>query len=313
MESFVVSIVRGWREPRDVFVEELVASLEGNRAFQGLVEGSASQQARELDSVETSRSSAWISPATPIQIYFENSVAAQKFCAEITKQRRSLELTSPEAIAHEDWNKKWKDSYKGCDVEPYWRIIPAWNLAALSPEGGEKNSTKKIIRMNPSLGFGTGEHATTQLCLSAMARHETRFHGAHVLDFGSGSGILSVAAAKLGAARVEAVEIDAMAVESSRECVDLNQCSGAIQISPALSSNAFDIIIANILKNVLIEFGARLVTPLEDGGLLILSGLLAGDVDEIIFRYSQLWNNKWHRNPVVIKTQQGDWFSLELQ
>ncbi len=197
MQSFELIVSGGWSGSREAFVEALLERLSKVQEFQGIVEGMTSLKTRELDSAEPSSDETWLSENGPLSLYFGTLDSALKFCGEISRAYKTLRISEPRLVPNEDWNKKWRDSYQGAEIAPYWKIIPSWT------EDVSAGPHQKIIRMNPSLGFGTGEHPTTQLCMMAMANLEEKFGGARVLDFGSGSGILAVGAGLLGARSID--------------------------------------------------------------------------------------------------------------
>jgi ribosomal protein L11 methyltransferase len=144
----------------------------------------------------------------------------------------------------------------------------------------------------PGSGFGTGTHETTQLCLQALGHPALlkRITGQEVLDFGSGSGILSLAAARLGASQVWGVEIDDLAIANARENASLNGLEGKVtwklQLEEVPAQKRFPVILANILRPVLVEFVEPLLSRRASGGAVIVSGLLERDVEEVKSVYS---------------------------
>lgn len=162
-------------------------------------------------------------------------------------------------------------------IPPWWHIC-----AAGDPEPREGVG----IRLEPGVGFGDGTHETTQLCLQAIAALPRRSPW-NLLDFGAGSGILAIAAAKLGAT-VDAVEIDTDALAHADRNARLNAVADRIHLARTLDGlpGPYDVIVANILRPVLLAFAADLVARLRPDGALVLSGLVSTDVPEIVARYS---------------------------
>jgi ribosomal protein L11 methyltransferase len=183
----------------------------------------------------------------------------------------------------QDWDAEWKRHFKGIDVPGFGKIQPPWEPAGAT------------LILNPGAGFGTGTHETTQLCLQAMS--QWRALGGRldwVLDFGSGSGILAIGAALFGSL-VHAVEIDPLAIENARENAKLNSVGERIQFSFDLeglatsghgSSLGYDLVFANILRPVLIQFCDAICSRVAPSGALVLSGLVEADLAEVIERYS---------------------------
>jgi ribosomal protein L11 methyltransferase len=171
------------------------------------------------------------------------------------------------------------------EVPPYYRVVPP-ELDAES----RFDSAASVIRIKPGSGFGDGTHETTQLCLTALGAFvRAGFRPEIVLDFGAGSGILAVAAALTGA-RVEAVEIDAAALDGARLNARLNGVEQAIDFRQRLEqpARAFDLVLANVLLHVLMDFAEPLCARVSRRGRAVLSGLLGTDVPAILARYRPL-------------------------
>jgi ribosomal protein L11 methyltransferase len=192
-----------------------------------------------------------------------------------------LPLPAPEyrPIAETDWAEAWKANFKPIRIGRRLIVVPAWLDPPLGPDDVP-------IRLDPGMAFGTGTHPTTQLCLAAVERHLRP--GQPVIDLGTGSGILAIAGAKLGASRVLAYDIDPEAVRVAGENVPANGVADRVQV--ALGSLAelraagaqAPLVLANILARVLVnlfdEGLAELVTP---GGLMVLSGILESQAFEV--------------------------------
>jgi ribosomal protein L11 methyltransferase len=166
-------------------------------------------------------------------------------------------------------------------VPPFWRIVPP-GTAPVAP--------LRDVVVEPGDGWGTGAHETTRLCLQALGFFYPRPRpGFRMLDFGSGSGILSIGGALLGA-DVEAVEIAPAAIEHARRNARLSGAEAAIRFSRTIEGEAGgqDLVVANILRPILLEFSQALCSQLREGGVLILSGLVSTDVPELEVRCSSL-------------------------
>lgn len=219
-------------------------------------------------------------------------------------------MISLEARTTEDWNAKWKASFQGIDVDPFWMVLPPWRLDELDELKKTWPANKRVLWLNPGAGFGTGTHETTQLCLETLGIY-SRIHSLknlEVLDFGSGSGILSIGAALMGA-HVLGVEIDELANDNARENAILNELD-TDQISfqvdlPNDDAKKYHVVLANILRPILLEFAQPLVERLQPKGLLVLSGLVGTDLPEVIARYSSLLGG---RQPLI--REKGDWRAL---
>jgi ribosomal protein L11 methyltransferase len=165
------------------------------------------------------------------------------------------------------------------------RVAPRWEVIVLD---GAASADALSIRIASGPGFGDGKHPTTQLCLEALAALAPRGRAWRLLDFGSGSGILSVAGALLGAT-VDAVEIDPGAVEHAERNLRANAVAERVRQVPALdvATGPFDVIVANILRSVLLAHADALVGVLASPGALVLSGLVSTDVPEVSARYAR--------------------------
>ena len=191
------------------------------------------------------------------------------------------------------------------NVRPFWKIIP------LGQEGDsvavESEEGKLSILHKSGAGWGTGAHETTQLCLQAIAFMYPRKNAEwRMLDFGSGSGLLSIAAAKLGGI-VDAIEIDEEGILNGNVNAHLNGLDNRIRASRWLdeSHDRYDLVVANILRPILLEFASELTDRLGDNGTLILSGLVATDIPEVSTRFVHYLKG---RLPLVY--QKGEWRAL---
>jgi ribosomal protein L11 methyltransferase len=146
------------------------------------------------------------------------------------------------------------------------------------------------IRLFSGEGFGDGTHPTTVLCLQALSALAPREGAFHMLDFGSGSGILSIAAAAHLGAVVDAVEIDARAIAHADRNLQVNGVADRVRQLTALveARGPYDFVVANILRGVLLRYAEELVALLGPGSVLVLSGLVATDVPEVSVRYARL-------------------------
>ena len=187
-------------------------------------------------------------------------------------------------VKDQDWMEAWKKHYQPVMIGKRLVIVPAWI---------DKEYPGRIpIRINPGMAFGTGTHPTTQLCLEFL--EEFVQPGLTVMDIGCGSGILSAAAVKLGARRVLAVDIDPASVKSTQENCELNGVSKNVAIDKGsvslVCSSHFEIataplVVANILASVIMSlFDEGLADLVEPGGMLLLSGILAHQADEVIVK-----------------------------
>jgi ribosomal protein L11 methyltransferase len=177
-------------------------------------------------------------------------------------------------------------------IPPIWRIVSDSESPSSATERSPSlsNPAREIpLRLHSGPGFGTGAHETTQLCLQAIYAFHPRGPKWRLLDFGSGSGILSIAAAKLGA-EVVGIEIDEPSIEHAEANVRSNEVRDRVVFGQELeeAGGKFELVVANILLAVLVAHAEELVLRLAPGGTLVLSGLVGTDVPVAIGRYSPL-------------------------
>jgi ribosomal protein L11 methyltransferase len=211
-------------------------------------------------------------------------------------------------IQEADWSESWKVNYKPIAVGQRLMIVPAW-LENPQPE-------RIAIRIDPGMAFGTGTHPTTQLCLELMEScfGENAANPASVIDVGCGSGILSIAALKLGSQRALGVDIDAEAIGAAHENAALNGVSDRLEAGLGsvreIHSHAFGLqtaplVLANILAPVIISLlGEGMADLLAPGGSLILSGILDHQAGEVAAALRS------HQLELFDQRQQGDWVAL---
>lgn len=179
-------------------------------------------------------------------------------------------------VPDKNWNEVWESSFNPVAIDDFCYIRAEFH-------GNIENSFKHVVTISPKMAFGTGHHATTYMMIQAMS--ELDFKDKNVFDFGCGTGILSVVAALEGAARIVGVDIQPEAIENSDEHASMNDVSeqchfhlGGIEMANA---EKYDIILANINRNVIIENLTELVSLLHPNGYLLISGIMFDDVDII--------------------------------
>ena len=180
-----------------------------------------------------------------------------------------------EIVAEQDWVRLTQSQFDPIPISPRLWIVPTWHDA---PDRSAIN-----LKLDPGLAFGTGSHPTTRLCLRWLDAHLAG--GETLLDYGCGSGILAIAAVKLGAARVDGVDIDAQAVTSSQDNAALNDVTARFCLPDALGSGTYDVVVANILTNPLKGMAPLLAGRVRAGGQLVLSGILAEQADDVMAVY----------------------------
>lgn len=179
-------------------------------------------------------------------------------------------------VEDEDWVRKTQSQFGPIEIAPDFYIVPSWSEP---PRADALN-----LRLDPGLAFGTGSHPTTRLCLSWL--RATIRGGETLLDYGCGSGILAIAAAKLGASSVTGVDVDPQAMRASDANAAMNGVTARFALPDALGSGRFDVVVANILANPLVLLAPALCARVAPGGAIALSGVLAGQVDEVRAAYA---------------------------
>lgn len=180
---------------------------------------------------------------------------------------------SVQRVADDDWVRRSQAQFTPLELPRLW-IGATWHAA---PAG------KPVVRLDPGLAFGTGSHPTTRLMLELLAREVAG--GERVLDYGCGSGILAIAAAKLGAGRVDAVDVDPQALEVTRANASHNSTPVKAYSGEALPPGTYDLVLSNILAQPLIVLAPLLAARTAAGGRLALAGLLASQADEVARAY----------------------------
>jgi ribosomal protein L11 methyltransferase len=178
------------------------------------------------------------------------------------------------AVQDQDWVRLTQSQFSPVEITPHFWIVPTWH--------DPPPQAREVIRLDPGLAFGTGTHPTTRMCLRWIARHPG---AVDVLDFGCGSGILAIGAAKHGARKVIAVDIDEAAVQSTRE----NAAANGVEILaglPTLASGTFQVVLANILATPLKVLAPLLCSHVAAGGSLVLAGILERQTEELIQAYA---------------------------
>ena len=226
-----------------------------------------------------------------VTFYVENSAAGYGTIAAVRMAMHALKQKHPEYapllltmenVKDEDWENNWKQFYKPMEIGERLLVIPAWEKA----EAGDRVT----LTLNPGLTFGTGSHATTRLCLTAL---ESRIHGGErVLDLGCGSGILSIAALRLGAKSAFACDIDEKCIDVAYENAALNgigrdwltvRQGDATKEGPLRTAigTGYDVVVANIVADVIISLAPQVRHFLTEDGWFLTSGIIDDRADEV--------------------------------
>lgn len=182
-----------------------------------------------------------------------------------------------EILEDQDWVRLTQAQFDPIQISDRLWITPSWHEA---PNGNAVN-----LQLDPGLAFGTGSHPTTRLCLKWL---DTQLKGGEsVLDYGCGSGILAIAALKLGAVAADGVDIDEQAIIASRSNAEQNEAAARFFLPDDLPEAAYDVVVANILANPLRLLGSMLASRTQAGGRIVLSGILEEQAEELNGIYSE--------------------------
>ncbi|MBI4699384.1 MAG: 50S ribosomal protein L11 methyltransferase [Nitrospirae bacterium] len=221
-----------------------------------------------------------------LRAYFENMNNIDLLCGELNAFRdvlRSSGLDPSFTFTHsvlpaQDWNEAWKKSIAPINAGNAITIIPPWETA----EAG-----RIIIMIDSGMAFGTGHHETTKTCLAHIEKISKGHAGKSLLDIGTGTGILAIGASKMGFTHIVAVDTDPLSVDAARKNAGLNG-SENIEVKEGSISEAqgtFDVIIANLISGTLIEIAPEVASHLNPDGIVVLSGMLAGEEDMVADAY----------------------------
>lgn len=198
-----------------------------------------------------------------------------------------------ETVEEQNWVQLTQSQFDPIRVSERLWIVPSWHE---TPDPAAVN-----LILDPGMAFGTGSHPTTRLCLEWLERNVSE--GCSVLDYGCGSGILAIAAVRLGAARVAGVDIDPQAVEAARSNAERNGVVALFADSAQPVAGEYDVVVANILSNPLRVLAPAICAHVRSGGRLALSGILREQAEEIMAIYAQ-----WL--PMQVADMREDWVCL---
>lgn len=237
--------------------------------------------------------------------YFSSEEDINEKISEIEKRLdyvKSLDLDTgtleiyKREVKQENWENEWKKYFNVQKVSNSIVIKPSWE--EYTAKEGEK-----IIDIDPGMAFGTGTHETTRMCINAIEKYMNK--GDSLIDIGCGSGILSIAAAHLGAEKVIAVDLDKLAVKVSKENVDLNGFSNTIDVrygdlTDVIEEKA-DVIVANIIADIIAKLSENIADFMKDSGYFISSGIINDKKDFVI---GKLKENNFD---IIEEKNDGEW------
>jgi len=260
-------------------IEDLSDALEALEALSVSVE--------DADAQTPSEQALFGEPGMPAPKPGWNRSRVVALFAEEAQAREAVELLAPQdffegcevvgvrTVADQDWVRLTQSQFEPVDITPTFWIVPSWHEPPAQAE--------KVIRLDPGLAFGTGTHPTTRMCLRWIARHD--LSARRVLDYGCGSGILAIGAAKFGAQAIVAVDIDPAAVESTQ----INATNNHVVLQaglPDLAQGTFHLVLANILATPLKVLAPLLCAHVAAGGDLVLAGILERQAEELKQAYA---------------------------
>lgn len=229
--------------------------------------------------------------------YYEAQADADEAVAAVKAHLPSAPVAL-EPVVEQDWSVAWRERIKSVQVGRLW-VGPPWEKATAPAD-------KVCLFIEPKMAFGTGDHPTTSLCLAAVDDYLATHPGCSVLDVGMGTGVLAFAAKKLGSGRTVGVDNDPVSVELAKECADENGLTGLELSGKTLEGieGTFQLVLANILANTLIELAPLIAAKVEDR--LVMAGVLVHQADEV--RRAYVAQGLEPAGDVV----QGEWIRLDL-
>lgn len=243
---------------------------------------------------------AWVRAYLPQDHVTNEAIQRIETALALLGELRPISALQVHALSEEDWAHAWKKHYSILHVSERVVVVPAWKR--YRPRPGQV-----ALRLDPGMAFGTGIHPTTQLCLRTLER--LLQPGARVLDLGTGSGILAIAAAKLGCGPILAVDRDPIAIDAARANIRRNRLGARIVVREGTlgpGMGPYDLILANLLAPVLRELAGMLAQALAPGGVLIASGVLSEQAGEITAALEAAGLR------FVEQVGEGDWIALVL-
>lgn len=191
---------------------------------------------------------------------------------EVNKVLQSYKIQM-ETLKERNWNEVWEQNFRPIQIEDFCAIRAEFHQPM--------HAVEHELIITPKMSFGTGHHATTYMMIDQMRSMD--FKNKSVLDFGTGTGILAILAEKMGALEVLAIDNDRWSIENAKENIANNKCEIInVELASKLPEKKFEIILANINKNVLVENMNQLKECLSENGYLLMSGLLTSDEDDIM-------------------------------
>ncbi len=221
------------------------------------------------------------------------------FLTRLKEQREIGEFSvNVDEVVNQDWNKQWEDSVMPVEVTPEIVIKPSWKEYA--------GTARVVIEIDPKMSFGTGHHETTRMMVQMLSRYIKG--NERVLDVGTGTGVLAIAAVKLGARACIAIDRDDWSIDNARENITTNNAAEKIQIvrgeMSSVTETGFDLVSANLNRNTLIYIGRDLYERCRSGGILLVTGILTLDEKDVVDSFGKIGFR------LVNTLHEGEWSAL---
>ncbi len=252
-------------------LESLSVSVEDADA------GSAAEQALFGEPGMPAPAAGW--ERSTLKALFETEALAEQAATLVLAHHgdEGVHVQALQPMAEQDWVRLTQSQFTPVEITPTFWVVPSWHEV---PAGATH-----VIRLDPGLAFGTGTHPTTHMCLRWLASRPAEARLVRVLDYGCGSGILAIGAAMMGAGAIDAVDIDAAAVTSTRD----NAARNGVTLAPGLPDQArghYDVVLANILATPLKLLAPLLAGHVAPGGWLVMAGILERQAEELTAAYA---------------------------
>lgn len=224
-----------------------------------------------------------------VRVYFTDD-AQRDAALSAARDRFPAATVAALLVPDDDWAERSQAALRPVRIDNII-VAPPWTLEEVRAHAAARGETPLVIAIQPSMGFGTGHHASTRLCLKLLQRHMPA--AAAVLDIGTGSGVLAIAAARLGAVHARGIDFDRDALTSAAENIELNRAGAAVSLdviditrgTDALA-NRFTLVFANITGAMLQRHAAAVASTMARGGVLITSGFQTHELDDVVSAFA---------------------------
>lgn len=239
-----------------------------------------------------------------VEVYYDDPAEAS-IAETLMASWPDVCATSVRSESPRDWSTFWRHHFRSLDLGKHLRIVPEWVM-----DEEHEECMRHRVRLDPGLSFGTGDHFTTRFCLEMLDRWVPTEQVKTVLDIGTGSGILVIAARLLGAVNVVGIDLDPMALDQARKNVALNRIHDGITLTEAdlhqsLPDGAFDLVCANVYTSVLLEEASSIAE--RTGDYLVLSGIRDQELEQVAVAFTAKGFSE------VFRDGDGEWGGLAFR